>query len=57
VEDAHGVKGRQETDSIDIIDEIRFYMANMATSVWDMQDIQYKLRLVDELLEDLGLDG
>ncbi|KAK7102749.1 ankyrin repeat and BTB/POZ domain-containing protein 1-like [Littorina saxatilis] len=57
LEDAEQVKGRQETDSIDIIDEIRFYVANVVNCVSDLQDADHKLRLIDALLEDLGLDG
>ena len=57
MEDAQQVSQRQETDSIDIIDEVRFYVANVVNSVSDLQDAEDSLRLIDQLLEDLGLDG
>ncbi|XP_076469134.1 ankyrin repeat and BTB/POZ domain-containing protein 1-like [Babylonia areolata] len=56
-EDASQVKGRQETDSIDIIDEVRFYVANMVHSMSEVTDAEDRLRLIDQLLEDLELDG
>ncbi|PVD25039.1 hypothetical protein C0Q70_15536 [Pomacea canaliculata] len=56
-EDASNVKERQETDSIDIIDEIRYYIANVVRTFSDLQDADSRLRMIDQLLEDLGLDG
>lgn len=57
VEDARQVTAREETDSIDIIDEVRFYVANVVNTVSDLQDAEEKLRLIDQLLEDLEIDG
>lgn len=57
MEDARQVTAREETDSIDIIDEVRFYVANVVNTVSDLQDAEEKLRLIDQLLEDLEIDG
>lgn len=57
LEDARQVTAREETDSIDIIDEVRFYVANVVNTVSDLQDAEEKLRLIDQLLEDLEIDG
>lgn len=57
LEDARHVTAREETDSIDIIDEVRFYVANVVNTVSDLQDAEDKLRLIDQLLEDLDIDG
>ncbi|KAK7486757.1 hypothetical protein BaRGS_00022041 [Batillaria attramentaria] len=56
-EDAEQVKEREETDSIDIVDEVRFYIANVVSNFSDLQDAEHRLRLIDQLLEDMGLDG
>lgn len=57
LEDARQVRAREETDSIDIIDEVRFYVANVVNTISDLQDAEGKLRLIDQLLEDLEIDG
>lgn len=56
-EDAESVKGRQETDSIDIVDEIRFYITNNVQTYSAMEEANEKLALIDALLENLGLDA
>lgn len=57
LEDAHTIKDREETDSIDIIDEIRFYVTSFVRTYSEMEDANEKLRLIDDLLEDLGIDA
>lgn len=48
--DAHEIKERQETDTIDIIDDIRYYLSNS-----NRKDIASKLAAIDLLLESLNL--
>ena len=57
LEDAGRVRAREETDSIDIVDEVRFYVANVVNTLSDMEDAGGKLRLIDQMLEDLEIDG
>ncbi|GFR73357.1 ankyrin repeat and BTB/POZ domain-containing protein 1 [Elysia marginata] len=57
VEDASQVKGREETDSIDVIDEIRFYISNFVQTYSEMEEANEKLRLIDDLLEELDIEG
>ena len=56
-EDASEIKGRQETDSIGIIDDIRFHLTNFVQTYSEMEEANERLQLVDDLLEDLNLDG
>lgn len=56
-QDASEVKGRQETDSIDIIDNIRFHLTFSIQTFGEMSDANEKLRLIDDLLEDLEIEG
>ena len=56
-EDAASVVGRQETDSIPIIDDIRFHITNFIQTFSDMYDADQKLSQIDNFLEELGLDG
>lgn len=51
-QDALSVVGRQETDSVDIIDEMRFILRTTIAS----QVAKPKLDSLSRMLEDLGLD-
>ncbi|KAJ8301171.1 hypothetical protein KUTeg_020158 [Tegillarca granosa] len=55
--DAKEVKKRQETDSIDIIDEIRFHITSFIQSYSDVEEANEKLKKIDDLLETLDLEG
>jgi ankyrin repeat/BTB/POZ domain-containing protein 1 len=57
MEDASTIKGRQETDSIGIIDDIRFHITNFVQTYSEMEEANEQLRLVDNMLENLNLDG
>ncbi|XP_056001125.1 ankyrin repeat and BTB/POZ domain-containing protein 1-like [Ostrea edulis] len=57
MEDASDIKGRQETDSIGIIDDIRFHITNFVQTYSEMEEANERLRLVDRMLENLNLDG
>ncbi|KAL3199908.1 hypothetical protein MRX96_013397 [Rhipicephalus microplus] len=56
-EDAKEVKLRQETDSITVIDDIRYYISANARSTAEIVNANEKLKLVDNLLTALGLDA
>ena len=56
-EDAETVQGRQETDTISIIDDIRFHITNFVQTFSDMYEADQKLGLIDAFLEELGLDA
>ncbi|KAL3852443.1 hypothetical protein ACJMK2_016080 [Sinanodonta woodiana] len=56
-EDAAKVKDRQETDTIDIIDSVRFHLTNFVQTYSEMEEANEELRLIDKLLEELGLEG
>ncbi|GFO45079.1 calcium-independent phospholipase a2-gamma [Plakobranchus ocellatus] len=57
VEDAAQIEGREETDSIDIIDEIRFYISSFVQTYSEMEEANDKLRLIDDVLEELDIEG
>lgn len=57
MEDASEIKMRQETDSIGIIDDIRFHLTNFVQTYSEMEEANERLRMVDDLLEDMNLDG
>lgn len=57
MEDATNVKERQDTDSIEIIDNVRYYLTNFMQTFSEMQEVSEKLQLIDNLLEELNLEG
>lgn len=57
LEDAANVKGREETDTIDIVDEIRYYISSFVMTYSEMEEANEKLRLIDDLLEELDVEG
>lgn len=57
LQDATEVRGRQETDSIPIIDDIRYNITSDVQTVSEMGEASEKLQIIDRLLEDLGLDA
>lgn len=56
-EDAEEVKLRQETDSITVVDDIRYYISANARSTAEIVQANEKLKLIDDLLTTLGLDA
>ena len=56
-EDAQNVVDRQATDTIPIIDDIRYYISNFIRSFSYTEEARMKHLMIDELLESLGLDG
>ena len=56
-QDAECIKDRQATDTIDIIDEIRFVLRTQGSaSVSDIWDTKNQLEILDNMLEDLGFE-
>ena len=55
--DANEVTARQETDSIGIIDDIRFHITNFVQTYSDMDEANEKLAVIDNMLDELGLEG
>lgn len=57
-EDANTVIERQETDSIPIIDDIRYHITTEKVATFsDLYDVDCELSLIEEFLLDLGLDS
>ncbi|CAF3442992.1 unnamed protein product [Rotaria socialis] len=57
LEDAASVVDRQEKDSIPIIDDLKFYLAEFSTvNASDMDETSEKIKLLDDFLEDIGLN-
>ncbi len=56
LEDAASVVDWQETDTVAIIDDLRFYLAEFSTvSPSDMEETSEKMKLLDDFLENIGL--
>lgn len=56
-EDAAEVEMREEADTIDIIDEIRFHITNFVQTFSEVEEANEKLVAIDDLLEHLDLEG
>lgn len=56
-EDAGTVKDRQETDSIQVVDDIRSHIRKRVRTMSDMTEAEYKMSVVDNLLDDLDLEA
>ena len=58
LEDARSVKARQETDSIDIIDEIRYVLKTTnLNSLASIGEVDRQLECLDNFLDDLDLEA
>lgn len=55
-EEAAAVAGRQETDSIPLVDDIRFHMGSLVQTRHAMEQAAQRLRVLEELLVAIGLD-
>ena len=54
--DARNVKSREETDSIDIVDEIRYVLRTTnLNSLSSITEVELQLECLDSFLEELGL--
>lgn len=57
LEDAASVVDRQETDTVAIIDDLRFYLAEFSTiNPSDIDETSEKMKLLDDFLEQIGLE-
>lgn len=55
IRDAENVKAREETDSIDIIDELRYVLRTTnLNSLASIQEAENRLSCLNSFLEDLG---
>lgn len=48
---------REETDTISIIDDVRYHITSKVGSFSELEEAQSKLKVIDDLLEDLGLEA
>uniref|UniRef100_G1TPB9 Ankyrin repeat and BTB domain containing 1 n=1 Tax=Oryctolagus cuniculus TaxID=9986 RepID=G1TPB9_RABIT len=55
-EEAAAVAERQETDSIPLVDDIRFHVASTVQTYSAIEEAQQRLRVLEELLVAIGLD-
>ncbi|XP_020736797.2 ankyrin repeat and BTB/POZ domain-containing protein 1 isoform X1 [Odocoileus virginianus] len=55
-EEAAAVAGRQETDSIPLVDDIRFHMGSLVQTRHAMEQAAQRLHVLEELLVAIGLD-
>lgn len=56
-EDAGGVQRREETDSIPVIDEVRFHITSSVQTFSDMYEADRKLAAIDQFLDTLDLEA
>lgn len=56
VRDASEVVSREDSDSIDIVDNVRYHMTSRVRTYSEIQSVHDQLSLIDQLLESLQLD-
>lgn len=57
VQDAAVVKDRQETDSVQVVDELRHHISCAVQTVSGIREAHAKLAALDALLDDLGIEA
>lgn len=55
-EEAAAVAARQETDSVPLVDDIRFHVASTVQTYSAIEEAQQRLRALEDLLVSIGLD-
>ena len=55
-EEAAAVTARQETDSIPLVDDIRFHVGSTVQTCSAMEQAERRLRVLEDLLVSIGLD-
>ncbi|XP_042879642.1 ankyrin repeat and BTB/POZ domain-containing protein 1-like isoform X1 [Penaeus japonicus] len=55
--DAGEVQGRQETDTVTIVDELRYHISSAVQSTSEIYEARTKLESLEALLEDLGIEA
>ncbi|XP_033745465.1 ankyrin repeat and BTB/POZ domain-containing protein 1-like [Pecten maximus] len=56
-QDAANLERREDTDTVEIIDDIRFNITNFIQTFSDMMEAQEKLRMIDDFLENMNIDA
>jgi len=56
-QDANEVKDRQETDSIQVIDDIRSHIRSRVRTMSEMSEAEMKMSVVDNLLSELDMEA
>ena len=56
-QDADTVQDRQETDSIQVVDDIRSHIRSRVRTMSDMTEAEWKMSIVDNLLTDLDMEA
>ena len=56
-EDAGTVKDRQETDSIQVVDDIRSQIRAGVRTMSDMTEAEWKMSLLDNLMSQLDMEA
>lgn len=54
-EDADSVEGRQATDSVPLVDEIRFHIASNVQTYSEIEEANQKLEALEELLSSINI--
>lgn len=54
-EDARSVVDREETDSIPLVDDIRYHIASNVRTYDDIGEAKQKLQMLEQLLVNIGL--
>lgn len=55
-ENAEAVEERQETDSIPLVDDIRFHITSNVQTYSAIEEANQKLEALENLLANIGLD-
>lgn len=56
LQDAQSVTDREDSDSIDIVDSVRYHLTSRVLTFSEIEGANSKLSLIDNLLESLDLD-
>ena len=56
-QDADTVKNRQETDSIQVVDDIRSHIRSRVRTMSDTAEAEWKMSFVDNLLSQLDMEA
>ncbi|KAK8398875.1 hypothetical protein O3P69_004161 [Scylla paramamosain] len=57
LQDAEEVKGRQETDSVQVVDDLRHHISCGVQTISGIQEARTKLATLEALLEELGIEA
>ena len=57
LQDADEVRGRQETDSVQVVDDLRHYISCGVLTISGIQEARTKLATLEALLEEMGIEA